>query len=120
MYRSFPHVALVAAALLTSAFSAPSLATAQSLPSAMLSGPSASNAVEAYYQRRGYQLNGNSMPFPVDGTFDPFRFFALPTPTSFHLGIAYDHFVAGGDSMVVKSMCMGSLLLNLNATDLSG
>lgn len=21
----------------------------------------------AYYQRRGYQLNGNSMPFPVDG-----------------------------------------------------
>lgn len=21
----------------------------------------------AYYQRRGYQLNGNSMPFPIDG-----------------------------------------------------
>ena len=44
------------------------------------------------------QLN---LPFPVDGAFDPFRFFALPMASSFHLGIAYDHFVAGGDSIVV-------------------
>ena len=44
------------------------------------------------------QLN---RPFPVDGAFDPFRFFALPTASTFHLGIAYDHFVAGGDSIVV-------------------
>ena len=44
------------------------------------------------------QLN---QPFPVEGAFDPFRFFALPTASTFHLGIAYDHFVAGGDSMVV-------------------
>lgn len=46
----------------------------------------------------GRQLN---LPFPVDGAFDPFRFFALPTASTFHLGIAYDHFVAGGDSIVV-------------------
>ena len=46
------------------------------------------------------QLN---RPFPADGAFDPFRFFVLPTTTAatFHLGIAYDHFVAGGDSIVV-------------------
>jgi hypothetical protein len=44
------------------------------------------------------QLN---LPFPADGAIDPFRFFALPTASTFHLGIAYDHFVAGGDSIVV-------------------
>ncbi len=44
------------------------------------------------------QLN---RPFSAAGAFDPFRFFALPTASTFHLGIAYDHFVAGGDSMVV-------------------
>lgn len=44
------------------------------------------------------QLN---RPFPADGPFDPFRFFVVPTGSTFHLGIAYDHFVAGGDSIVV-------------------
>ncbi len=44
------------------------------------------------------QLN---QPFPADGAFDPFRFFVLPMASSFYLGLAYDHFVAGGDSIVV-------------------
>ena len=39
--------------------------------------------------------------FPTEGRFDPFRFFAVVDETSFHLGIAYDHFVAGGDSIVL-------------------
>jgi hypothetical protein len=44
------------------------------------------------------QLN---LAFPSEGRFDPFRFFAVVGETSFHLGIAYDHFVAGGDSIVL-------------------
>ncbi len=44
------------------------------------------------------QLN---LAFPTEGRFDPFRFFAVVDETSFHLGIAYDHFVAGGDSIVL-------------------
>jgi len=44
------------------------------------------------------QLN---LAFPTEGRFDPFRVFAVVDETSFHLGIAYDHFVAGGDSIVL-------------------
>jgi hypothetical protein len=40
-------------------------------------------------------------PFARDGAFEPFRFFALDLGDSFFLGIAYDHFIAGGDSIVV-------------------
>ncbi len=39
-------------------------------------------------------------PFPREGRFDPFRFFALPVAGGFFLGLAYDHFIAGGDSIV--------------------
>ncbi|HEX8740674.1 MAG TPA: hypothetical protein VF925_11080 [Casimicrobiaceae bacterium] len=39
-------------------------------------------------------------PFAGDGALDPFRFFAVPDARSGFLGIAYDHFVAGGDSIV--------------------
>ena len=44
------------------------------------------------------QLNA---PFTDDGRIDPFRFFAIDQGDAFFLGIAYDHFVAGGDSIVV-------------------
>jgi hypothetical protein len=41
-------------------------------------------------------------PFPRMGRFDPFRFFAIrSTATSFLLGLTYDHFIAGGDSIAV-------------------
>ena len=39
-------------------------------------------------------------PFPRDGRLDPFRFFAIDAGAAFHLGLAYDHVVAGGDSIV--------------------
>ncbi len=39
-------------------------------------------------------------PFPAGGRFAPFRFFAVDAGAGFHLGLAYDHFVAGGDSIV--------------------
>jgi hypothetical protein len=39
--------------------------------------------------------------FPATGAIVPFRFFAVPEQSSFRLGLAYDHFVAGGDSIVV-------------------
>ncbi|MEO8738712.1 MAG: hypothetical protein ABI537_03300 [Casimicrobiaceae bacterium] len=38
--------------------------------------------------------------FAADGSIDPFRFFAIDCADSFYLGLAYDHFVAGGDSIV--------------------
>jgi len=44
------------------------------------------------------QLN---RPFPHDGAFVPFRFFAHDQGSEFALGLAYDHFIAGGDSIVV-------------------
>ncbi len=39
--------------------------------------------------------------FPSTGAIVPFRFFAVPEQGAFRLGLAYDHFVAGGDSIVV-------------------
>jgi hypothetical protein len=47
------------------------------------------------------QLNAS---FPADGRISPFRFFAVDAGASFHLGLAYDHFVAGGDS-IVRLLC---------------
>jgi hypothetical protein len=38
--------------------------------------------------------------FGGEGPFAPFRFFAVANGGSFHVGVAYDHFVAGGDSVV--------------------
>jgi hypothetical protein len=35
-----------------------------------------------------------------DAPFMPLRFFAVENGGSFHLGVAYDHFIAGGDSVV--------------------
>ena len=40
-------------------------------------------------------------PFPRDGRIDPFRFFAVDAGDAFFLGVAYDHFIAGGDSIIV-------------------
>jgi hypothetical protein len=42
-----------------------------------------------------------NVAFPRDGAFDPFRFFAVRAGERFLLGLTYDHFVAGGDSIVV-------------------
>jgi len=44
------------------------------------------------------QLN---LPFARDGHFSPFRFFVVDGGTSFDVGLAYDHFIAGGDSIAV-------------------
>ncbi len=38
--------------------------------------------------------------FAADGRLEPFRFFALEDGEGFYLGLAYDHWVAGGDSIV--------------------
>jgi len=43
------------------------------------------------------QLN---LAFPEAGRMEPFRFFAVDAASTFHLGVAYDHFIAGGDSIV--------------------
>ena len=58
-------------------------------------GTDARRAVEREIER---QLN---LPFPSDGAFAPFRFFAVEADGSFHLGLAYDHFIAGGDSIAI-------------------
>jgi len=38
--------------------------------------------------------------FPAMGRVEPFRFFVVEQGGAFHLGLAYDHFIAGGDSIV--------------------
>jgi len=53
----------------------------------------------------GRQLN---LPFPADGAIDPFRFFAVDAATTFDLAIAYDHFIAGGDSIVLLLQAIAS------------
>jgi hypothetical protein len=58
-------------------------------------GDDALQVVEREIER---QLN---LPFPCDGAFVPFRFFAVDADGTFHLGLAYDHFIAGGDSIAV-------------------
>jgi hypothetical protein len=40
-------------------------------------------------------------PFARDGRLNPFRFFCIDNGPWFHLGLAYDHVIAGGDSIVV-------------------
>jgi hypothetical protein len=54
------------------------------------------NAAVTLDQEMERQLN---IAFAADGKFDPFRFFAVDAGTFFHLGVAYDHVVAGGDSI---------------------
>ena len=48
---------------------------------------------------RAFERHLNT-PFPREGAIEPFRFFAMPHERAFFLGIAYDHFIAGGDSIV--------------------
>jgi hypothetical protein len=59
--------------------------------------PAAGDAAEALRAEIERQIN---LPFPPTGAYDPFRFFAVDMGESFHLGIAYDHFVAAGDSII--------------------
>ena len=58
-------------------------------------GPDPAETVRAEIEA---QLNA---PFVRDGAIDPFRFFAVDRDGSFDLGLAYDHFIAAGDSIVV-------------------
>ncbi len=39
--------------------------------------------------------------YPDTGALNPFRFFAIDAGDAFLFGLAYDHFIAGGDSIVV-------------------
>lgn len=69
---------------------------AADVPLSILSGgDDALHVAEREIER---QLN---LPFPLDGAFLPFRFFAVDAGDFFHLGLVYDHFIAGGDSIAV-------------------
>jgi len=61
----------------------------------LAAGDDADATIRAEIER---QLN---RPFPADGALTPFRFFVRDDGGEFRLGLAYDHFVAGGDSIVV-------------------
>jgi hypothetical protein len=64
-------------------------------------GPDPAETVRAEIET---QLN---TPFARAGRIDPFRFFALDRGESFDLGLAYDHFIAAGDSIVVLLKAIG-------------
>jgi len=49
---------------------------------------------------RAAMERGVNTRFVAEGHTDPFRFFAVDGGASFHVGVAYDHVVAGGDSIV--------------------
>jgi hypothetical protein len=58
----------------------------------------AADAAEALRAEIERQIN---RPFLPTGAFDPFRFFVVDLRESFYLGLAYDHFIAAGDSIIV-------------------
>jgi len=60
--------------------------------------PATTDTVEALRAEVERQLNAGFTP---DGALDPFRFFALADGDGFHLGVAYDHWIAGGDSIAL-------------------
>ena len=60
------------------------------------------------------QLNA---PFPHARQANPFRFFAVAGADSFHLGLAYDHFIAGGESI---ALLLKGIVDALSAPDLTG
>ena len=64
-------------------------------PTILAAGDDANRVVEREIER---ELN---LPFPAEGAFVPFRFFAVDAGSSFYLGLAYDHFIAGGDSIAI-------------------
>lgn len=64
-------------------------------PTVLTGGADARQVVEREIER---QLN---LTFPSDGAFVPFRFFAVAADAWFYLGLAYDHFIAGGDSIAI-------------------
>lgn len=53
-----------------------------------------------------------NLPFAPDGAIVPFRFFAVDSPGAFHLGLAYDHFIAGGDCI---ALLLGRLVARYRA-----
>lgn len=56
----------------------------------------------AAFERAATEIEATiNVPFPRSGCFDPFRFFAVRDADRFLLGVTYDHFIAGGDSIVV-------------------
>jgi hypothetical protein len=57
----------------------------------------ADDASEALRREIERQLN---LAYPESGRIEPFRFFVIDAADSFAFGVAYDHFVAGGDSIV--------------------
>ncbi len=42
-----------------------------------------------------------NLPFAREGRLEPFRFFCIDSGPWFHLGLAYDHVISGGDSIVI-------------------
>jgi len=67
----------------------------RSVPDVLAGGADPRAVLRAEFAR---QLNE---PFPADGAVDPFRFFAVDAGATFEFALAYDHFVAGGDSIVL-------------------
>lgn len=67
------------------------------------------DATAALHREIETQLN---TPFARGEAAGPFRFFAVDAGEAFHLGIVYDHFVAGGDSIAllleaIIALCSG-------------
>jgi hypothetical protein len=61
-----------------------------------------------------------NLPFANDGRIDPFRFFALTTADGFFFALAYDHFIAGGDSIVALLEAIAARYAGQARHDLDG
>jgi hypothetical protein len=77
--------------------------------------PGAGEAFAALCREIERELNAGFAP---EGRLDPFRFFAIDNGAEFYLGLAYDHFVAGGDSIVI--LLQGMVARYLNGTRQEG
>ncbi len=58
------------------------------------------NALQVLEREMERHINEPFGPAAGETEFEPLRFFAVRNGGSFHVAVAYDHFIAGGDSMV--------------------
>jgi len=58
------------------------------------------NALAVLEREMERHINEPFGPAAGESSFEPLRFFAVRNGGSFHVGVSYDHFIAGGDSMV--------------------
>jgi hypothetical protein len=90
---------------------------AQGTPVVVAERPAGADAFATMRAEMQAQLNE---PFPDGLRQTPFRCFAVVEKERFHVGLAYDHFIAGGDSIVRLMQAVHAAYLGVPQTGPAG